>query len=60
MKTKTEIAAYIKKLEEALSKERKRYESVKSDYSKRTLSLDLQDRFMTQINSLTWVLKGEV
>ena len=58
MKTKTEIAAYIKKLEEALNKERKRYEVVKNDYAKRTLSLDLQDRFLTQINSLTWVLKG--
>lgn len=58
MKTKNEIAAYIKKLEEALNKERKRYEAVKSDYAKRTLSLDLQDRFLTQINSLTWVLKG--
>ena len=56
MKTKTEVKAYIKKLQEALKKERKRYEVVKSDYAKRTLSLDLQDRFLTQINALTWVL----
>lgn len=58
MKTKKEISAYIVKLKEALKQEQKRYESVKGDYSKRILSLDLQDRFQTQINSLTWVLKG--
>ncbi len=57
MKTKTEVKAYITKLQEALNKERKKYESVKNDYAKRTLSLDLQDRFLTQINALTWVLK---
>jgi hypothetical protein len=57
MKEKKEIAAYIAKVQEALKKEQKKYESVKDDYSKRMLSLDLQDRFQTQINTLNWVLK---
>ena len=57
MKDRENIAAYIAKVQEALKKEQKKYESVKDDYSKRMLSLDLQDRFQTQINTLNWVLK---
>ena len=57
MKDRENITAYIAKVQEALKKEQKKYESVKDDYSKRMLSLDLQDRFQTQINTLNWVLK---
>jgi hypothetical protein len=57
MKDRENIAAYIAKVQEQLKKEQKKYESVKDDYSKRMLSLDLQDRFQTQINTLHWVLK---
>ena len=57
MKDRENITAYISKVQEALKKEKKKYESVKDDYSKRMLSLDLQDRFQTQINTLVWVLK---
>jgi hypothetical protein len=57
MKDRENITAYIAKVQEALKKEQKKYETVKDDYSKRMLSLDLQDRFQTQINTLNWVLK---
>ena len=57
MKDRENITAYIAKVQEALKKEKKKYESVKDDYSKRMLSLDIQTRFETQINTLTWVLK---
>lgn len=57
MKDRENITAYIAKVQEQLKKEQSRYETVKDDYSKRMLSLDLQDRFKTQINTLTWVLK---
>ncbi len=58
MRNREDITGYIAKLQEALKKEQKKYESVKDDYSKRMLSLDLQDRFQTQINTLTWVLNN--
>ena len=41
MKDRENITAYISKVQEALKKEKKKYESVKDDYSKRMLSLRL-------------------